>query len=293
MTTGQILISGGEEIETQNGEKAMYFEEPVERKVLRNWQDGKFTDTEKMLAGRLRTSFRSIDLDSFKNQTKKLIKGSKIRNFSELGLLVDNILNSPAPQMQYTSIKYHMNEIGVPDNLATNVYKRWVRCKKPLFRDFAPYAYYCHRAHSIFQLGLSYDLVTTRSTNLVDLEYFYYLPFCMVFCSGDKFHKTMIEPLLRNDQTFLNSIDLKNDLRFLVEEWNSLNKEERDNRYYDFGSYPPEYPDSITHKLWKKSMRPRTASSGNRRHTKEEEKEILQQLKPFMDAMDKKRKSKE
>jgi hypothetical protein len=86
---------------------------------------------------------------------------------------------------------------------------------------------------------------------------------------------------------FLDSVEFKSDLRWLADDWSSLSEAERESRYYDYGSYSPENPDSITHILWKKYMKPRSSRSGNIRMSEEQEKMFLQQLQPFFNAIDK------
>lgn len=72
------------------------------------------------------------------------------------------------------------------------------------------------------------------------------------------------------------------------DEWAGLSEKDKEQRAYDYGSYPPQNPDSITHQLWVKYMRPWQPGSGNRaiRMTKDEEEKILAELRPFMDAID-------
>ena len=40
--TGQIVLVGGKEVQTRDGERGIFFNEPVERRSLINWQGGKF-----------------------------------------------------------------------------------------------------------------------------------------------------------------------------------------------------------------------------------------------------------
>jgi hypothetical protein len=80
--------------------------------------------------------------------------------------------------------------------------------------------------HSVFlqrnvrtlpNLGMLRGFFTTRTKDLYDLAYVFYLPFCSVFSSSDNFLKTIIPPLMRKDQIFVSGSDLKADLRTAVE----------------------------------------------------------------------------
>lgn len=81
---------------------------------------------------------------------------------------------------------------------------------------------------------------------------------------------------------------LKGDLDWLNEEWNGLTEEEKEQRAYDYGSYPPQNPDSITRQLWVKYMRPWKPGSGNRaiRMTEEEKEKLLAEIRSFTDTID-------
>lgn len=288
LMTGQILIRDGEVLQTKTGDNFLYVDEPAERKVLRNWQNGVFDDSEILLAERWRESIKKIDLELYKHKLKGMLGNieNKISDFNDLGVFVDNVLSKPDPRLQLSYIDFIVADIQIPQENQTHIYNRWLNSGLKMLSSFAPYAYFYLKAKLIFIVGMANGMITTRATNIIDLEYLFYLPFCMVFTSGDKFHKSMTVALLRDDQSFIESELLKIDLHWLADEWSKLSEEEKINRHYDLGSYPPENAESITHKLWIKHMRPRTAHSGNLRHTKESEQKLLEQLKPFMDAID-------
>lgn len=157
-----------------------------------------------------------------------------------------------------------------------------------LLCDFASYAFYCLNVSLIFHFGLANDLITPKRTNPIDLEYLYYLPFCMVFVSGDKLQADLSKLLLTHEQDFIDREVLKSDLRWLKQEWEGLDKTEREKRFYDYGSYPPQYnSDSITYKLWKKHMKPWRPGSGNLKLTEEQEKRVMEQIQPMIEAIKK------
>jgi hypothetical protein len=140
----------------------------------------------------------------------------------------------------------------------------------------------------VFQAGLALGLLSTRGTNRIDLDYLLYAHFGYVFSSNDKFHR-VIFPYIHGDlQTFVEAEVLKSDLKWLNEEWAGLTEAERGQRAYDYGSYPPPNPDSVTYQLWVKYMRPWGPGSGNRaiRMSKQEEEKILADMSQFTDAID-------
>lgn len=113
--------------------------------------------------------------------------------------------------------------ISVPHTFLTLV--NWQRSGKPLLKNFVPYAYHILRVNMLFHIGLQHDLISTRPTNTVDLEYLYYLPFCQIFTSNDKLHLNLAPLLIRKDQYFIN---LKQDLKTINEQLAQMSEEERD-----------------------------------------------------------------
>lgn len=286
---GQAVVTGGVSLETRNGKKIDYLDQTTETGLLIKWQSGVFSDVEEEFAKQWRDKTKALNLEDYKVKVKALFKKlPKINNFNQLIKYVDNRLLNPNPAIRFLSIGSFMNEMRLPQALQDRVYNRWLEVSMPSFNKFAPYSYYCFRVKMIFEVGLATELISTRSTNLIDLEYLYYLPFCNVFSSGDNLHKNLCPLLLRDDQNFIDRDILKKDLSQLHYEWQNLSDEERKQRAHDYGSYPPMNPESVTYQLWKRHMKPWKPGSGNLLlgKTKEEEKEILKKLQPFQEAID-------
>jgi hypothetical protein len=95
-----------------------------------------------------------------------------------------------------------------------------------------------------------------RKSNKVDIEYLYYLPFCMVFTSRDDLHVRSAPLFLRADQSFIHGDDLKADLKRLDEYYDALPEETKKQSIYSFAAYPPDDDSFLVTRLWKKHMRP-------------------------------------
>jgi hypothetical protein len=98
-----------------------------------------------------------------------------------------------------------------------------------------------------FSVCLQNNIIGTRATNLVDLEYLYYLPFCEVFVSGDDFHKKLVPHLLIERQQFVRGQDLKEDLARIEELIPTLTGID----LHRSNKEPPRMEDVICYKLWK------------------------------------------
>lgn len=86
------------------------------------------------------------------------------------------------------------------------------------------------------------------------MQYLYYLPFCDVFTSHDKFHKSLVPLLLRNDQTFVDGEALKADLAKINLHFEGLSDEAKAKGRMNYAGYPPRIPELLTYKLWDKHV---------------------------------------
>jgi len=288
---GRPVVGGGVPLKTKDGSTGLFFEEPEEWRLIRNWQQGVFSAEDKAYAQRWRRMTDTLDLSLQRRLARKLLqRAPNLKSVKEAAAYADRLLENPKPERQYRWLVGFMDQLRFPLKLRLQVLSRWQRIGSPPFKEFAPYAAYCNRANTIFGLSVVSDLVSTRPTNRVDLEYLYYLPFCMVFCSGDGFHETLCPPFLRNDpgwmgQSFVGREELKKDLGHLASEWEGLNEEEKKARSSDYGCYPPPREESVTHRLWKKHMRPWKPGSGNLKLSAEQEKKLWEEMQPMLDAI--------
>jgi hypothetical protein len=98
-----------------------------------------------------------------------------------------------------------------------------------------------------FNICLQNGIIGTRSTNLLDLDYLYYLPFCSVFVSDDKVHKTLVPHLLVSRQLFVTGKDLKDDFIKIEEIRQTLTGEELLRTHRE----PPRVESLLSYKIWK------------------------------------------
>ncbi len=90
-------------------------------------------------------------------------------------------------------------------------------------------------------------------------------------------------------QMFVHGKELKKDLANIINWWDSLTEEEREEYSQDYGSYPPELKQSFTLEAWKKYCKPRQKGSGNRvaKMSKEEQEQIVNEINKKMEAFNK------
>lgn len=140
----------------------------------------------------------------------------------------------------------------IDPRLRREVFDRWDKLGKPKLKDFAPYAHFCWSIQFCFIYCVDSQICGLRQTDICDLQYVMYLPFCDVFCSHDIFHKTFVPEVKQTEQTFVTGDDLKSDLSNIL---TTLKKDPsyNENSLRDLKSmYPPKDDNSFTYRMWKK-----------------------------------------
>src|SRR5690606_4384746 len=124
-----------------------------------------------------------------------------------------------------------------------------------------------------------------RPSNKVDIAYLHYLPFCNVFISGDKLHRSTAELFINENQKFVWGPDLKTDLGKLNSHFLRLPQEVKDKGVLSFASKPPIEGDYLTAELWD-LLGTNWRNSGNDTIpiTQENNDKILEHVKQFTDA---------
>ncbi|RLC61064.1 MAG: hypothetical protein DRI01_09115 [Chloroflexi bacterium] len=277
---GKPILSGGRDVVVDEGNRGVFFDEPPEYEALRKWTGGEYSEAEKQLAENWRNSTKNITLDKAKNQSDSF---KKIKNVDELKKFTTEILENP--EFQLDLLQLVLSGITFRQDIRDKVCKRWLDFGMPLIKNYAPYTYYYLLVNLTFHLGVSRNLVSDRLTNIIDLEYVYYLPFCKVFTSSDKFLRNFSQLFLTEGQTFTWGEDLKSDLKAFCDYWGEKGDDERFRYQQDYENYPPDIPGSLTCSIWQKWAR--TGRRKQEKLTLERKKEIMKKLKPIMEQIKK------
>ncbi|MCC6695759.1 MAG: hypothetical protein IT365_09030 [Candidatus Hydrogenedentes bacterium] len=276
---GQPVLQG-KTVRTSDGEHVILMEETAEEKAIQRWKDGRFEDSEEILAEGWRSITRTMDIEAIQRALRKDFHNiPEIGSPSALLSAVDNLLGDISAQVAVLS--WMLVEYGIESNIASKAAQRLQLCGYKSLGELAPYAYYCMRVSVLYYLGLFYrcPFVGTRKTNRVDLEYLFYLPFCNAFVSNDNFHKSVVEPFLRSDQLFVHGEDLKRGLAAVADQWSKLTEAQRKD------SWPPDQSGPIILALWGQFCRPRQPEGKNHipSMTEDEQRELLGRLRPLIE----------
>lgn len=279
---GRILLPGGSPRISKSGKKGVVFEETPEEKQLNRWKSGDFDSEEQAIGAQWRTASKVIDLEAVRmNLAKKFKSIVRINSLAYLDSFVNNYFARPSSKTDFLS--QLTEEYKIPQPIASKIFLRYERANRPPLNTFAPYAYYCLHIKTFFLFALIYNLVSTRNTNIIDLEYLYYLPFCRAFSSSDKFHQTLVPYFIRDDQRFVHGIYLKADLTQLAHDWNV--NFHKDMKAWDtkYGHGPPENANSIVYRLWRELLpnwKPGAISDSSKSETRKDKK-LSEQLDEF------------
>jgi hypothetical protein len=88
------------------------------------------------------------------------------------------------------------------------------------------------------------------------MAYLYYLPFCMLFTSGDNLHRRTAPLFLRRDQSFAEAAAFKAALKKLDDYYTRLPDEIKELGAMAFAHYPPTELDNLVVDPWDNHMRP-------------------------------------
>src|SRR5262249_31089557 len=125
--------------------------------------------------------------------TSRHVVFPRCSSIAEAVRAADELLHTATLQGMF--IEWILEAVEAPERWRQSVRIRW-RARKQFLARFAPYAHYCTRALLVFTIARHFNLVTQRPTDLRDMQYLYYAPFCMAFCSNDRLHKALAPHLL-------------------------------------------------------------------------------------------------
>ncbi len=283
---GRPVLSGGT-AKILGGQTGVIYEEPPEVEAFKRWKKREFLDIERTIAKKWRSS-----ISEWSSGGQELFKNFFIfhgvpKNLSELKSMVDYFLSMPDRMHLLT---FSTALLGVSEEYQGIILKRWRDSGSPDLKDFAPYFLHVFSLDLFFYLGMSANLFNSfphAQTHKIDLTYLYYLPFCNIFTSNDKFHQELAPFFMRDDQTFIKGSDLKDDLKRIDQYYSAFPEDVKNRGTMTFAISPPDNTEYWITRMWDKYM----SSSWRDMHTKkfdgtdvvdeEKEKELRDKMNKF------------
>jgi hypothetical protein len=280
---GRIHLAGGTPVKSPSG-TGVIFEESPEARAFARWQDGQFLDAERETAKNWRGMLVNLQFSKAIEILKKLGISPKtctsLEHAKTIASRLVSIRGSEALMVFALSI------IGAPPSLSKQILKRWENAGSAPLAEFAPYAAYVIMVDLFFYIGIASGRISVsgkKITNRIDLAYLYYLPFCMLFTSSDKFHRSCVPLFLRKDQEFVWGPELKAELRRLNEYYLGMPESEREKGLYAFAGYPPVNEGSLMTRPYDRFLRPVCREAKSIDLDPEKQREIIQRLNRQID----------
>jgi hypothetical protein len=209
---GRGIISPTTIGQLEDGSNAAYIDETQFCETVYRWQKGDFTKEDEKLAKLwkgIKDNSKADDCFAFLQANHIILPYSD--SIDELQIETTKFLRNP--NMQFVLLDMFLSYQGINPSIRRKIRRRLQQCPYSLVTA-SPYAYYCLEIFLLFLGAYKFNLLfDKKADDQIDLEYLFYLPFCHVFSSNDKFHMTLAPPLMREGQVFLSGEDLKNGIR--------------------------------------------------------------------------------
>jgi hypothetical protein len=234
-----------------DGGRGLLYDSTMEQEMWERWANGDFTTDDAQSASLWRAGVRDINLRAVGKKWKEYSKRhfGSARDLPELIALVNAELDAFDPKAQLNALVMLMSFLNFPlpaAQWATMLFRAGLI---PRIKDLAPYATSILRLYSTFVGGLGRGFIGPRPSHFVDLQYLFYVPFCMVFASADKFHRDLW-PATSGVNSFIWGPDLKEELQRRIEMRATMGDEEK--RQQKFPSFPGQLQGGVIHSVWRK-----------------------------------------
>lgn len=237
------FLSAEKSISAQ-GRKGLTFKETKEEVALKRWKNGEFNSIEEIKSNlwRNETTLEDVITD-FKKQFVHLAdikaknKQSNDEKLKELKTRFFERINIEIEPEE--SLRIILDYFKITEEIREIIVARW---KSKTYKDletFAPYAHYCYSIVSMYFLGINNNIYGEKSTNLLDLQYLFYMPFTKVFSTNDRFLKSLFFAIKPKSVSFISLRDLKSDLS----KFQALNSPEK------WSEIPPD-KNTETYRMW-------------------------------------------
>lgn len=281
---GLPILENAQPIKDSRGGIGLYVDQTPMQRVMDRWQAGDFSGMEEAFAKVWRDTLATINLQKIIGWTKH-VRDKSCDTPESVMKLVETFLFKP--NQNYANLVRWMDAIGFPDDLQERVITRWKASNRPPIEHFAPYTAYTARLRLFFYLAVAHHVVTTRSSNRIDVEYLMYLPFTRVFSSSDNLHSDLFPVFARVDQLFISGPHLKASLAEIAQYYEDLPVWRKEQGSFAYADYPPVEMDNAVTKAYDKVIpdwRDR-ATQPKQPRDPEADARIMEHIKPIIEAI--------
>jgi hypothetical protein len=250
---GRIIVPPGEYRRAPDGSLGMHIEEFPEAAMLRRWKAGAFNEAERQVARAWRAQLAEHDPKRMIGIVRNIVPAAtSIPDLGTLKGVVDTFCESREREVLLLAFQL----LDLPEAFSRTAFQRWEAAGRPFLPAFAPYTTHVLKVDLLYYLGIERGFISgERASNKIDMAYLYYLPFAMVFASGDKLHQRTAPLFLRAEQSFVRATDLKLSLAEIDGHCDALPDEIKQLGVLQFAHFPPSTVTNVVTELWDKHMR--------------------------------------
>jgi hypothetical protein len=248
---GRPAMAGGSPVQLGD-KKGVVFQLSQEAEALARWSKREFLEVERNIARKWRRELTGVDFDAMvKFVMGQLGHWRKPKSLEDARQLADTIIDCMDPEWLFN---FGLDLLAIPEAKEA-VSADWISRRRPPLRQHVPYFIFMLTINIFFCLILPTQLLrNVKASHQIDLAYLYYLPFCSVFTSKDNFHAQIVPLFLAPNQTFVNGIALKEDLKALDQYYSALSDSVKRQGLSNFATAPPDDTRFLVTQLWDKYM---------------------------------------
>lgn len=279
--TGQIYVAGGIPVRV-DGAANVVFKPTPEREAFDRWQRGQFQEIERGHAQRWREELRTLDLRGVAQQAHNY--GLDLAACKTIEQAKESAERVIANLSSANQIALAIGKFNITNPARDEIMRNWELAERLPLAEYAPYAHFVLLIEIFFEIALATGKISAdRPSNINDLAYLFYLPFCMVFLSTDRLHRTCAPLFMRPNQQFLWGADVKADLRTNHETLMQLPEADRMRGLIALD--PPPAPGGLIHDVHSRHLRPRLGvPSSLGRSDSPAPSELAQRIRRVVDA---------
>lgn len=262
------VVGGAREVTAKDGSKGVFIDVQPENDAVLRWQNGRFNADDVKFAAQWREAATGANLEGIKQELPEA--PYKIKSLEEANTFANLMLTEP--EFREPILRWFLGFLRCDQQTYDRVCFRWRLDILRSLHTFAPYAVHCLRVHLLYYLGMMHGILSTRSSNIVDLEYLCYTPFASIFCSGDKLHRHLVPFILHDDQSFVDRQEMQDALKAMIAAREKAADSEPD-------------AESLIGRLWIKHWGKLPRQSARTPISEEDSKQMMEKYKPIVEAL--------
>jgi hypothetical protein len=241
-------LSGARPKRAPDGKLGVLLKDAPEAAMLARWRQRRFNADERRQAYMWRSALATVDFDGRIALAQRLVPSTeRVATLEQATAFAHAFVRRPDRAV----VSLALELLEVPQEHRATILARHSDARHPSLQTFAPYAAHVLTVDLVLYLGMGLDQIQRdRASHIVDIAYLYYLPFCMVFTSGDRLHRQLMPLVADLDQAFLWARDLKADLAQLVAYCDEHAEELKRKGLISFLSTPPAGIENRITALW-------------------------------------------